>query len=125
MASVDPLVLGVLSDLAKGLRALDVEFCVIGALVPDVLLGAAPRRLTNDADAAVVVETLDQFDRLKEHLAAFGFAPTSRAYRLTHRGGGWVDLLPYSKALVPTGRLELTGDLSFNRQGLTSSYPAA
>jgi predicted nucleotidyltransferase len=124
MARVDPLVLGVLSDLAKGLRALDVEFCVIGALVPEVLLGAAPRRLTNDVDATVVVETLEQFERLKEQLAAFGFAPTSRAYRLTHRGGGWVDLLPYSKALVPTGRLEMTEDLSFNMAGFDQVIPS-
>jgi predicted nucleotidyltransferase len=123
MTPVDPLVLAALSDLARGLRALGVRFCVIGALVPEALLAAPPRRRTNDADATVVVETLDDFERLKRQLAAFGFALTDRPYRLAHRHGGWVDLIPYSQALAPSGHLELSDEVTFNLAGFELVVP--
>jgi hypothetical protein len=47
MTRVDPLVNGVLSDLARGLRALNVDFCVIGALVPELLPDTPPRRMNS------------------------------------------------------------------------------
>jgi predicted nucleotidyltransferase len=125
MTRIDPLVAVVLADLARGLRALKIDFCVIGALVPEVLLGVAPRRLTNDADATVVLDSLSDFEQLKEQLAGFGFAPTGIPYRLTHREGGWVDLLPYSKTLAPSGQLDLTRDLSFNMAGFDQVVPNA
>lgn len=125
MTRVDPLVVAVLSDLARGLRALKIDFCIIGALVPELLLGVTPRRLTNDADATVVLETLTDFERLKERLAKFGFVPARLPYRLTHRDGGWVDLLPYSQTLVPTGHLDLARDLSFNMAGFDHVVPNA
>ena len=125
MTRVDPLVVAVLSDLARGLRVLEIDFCVIGALVPELLLGVTPRRLTNDADATVVLDTLAAFERLKGRLAEFGFVPTRLPYRLTHRDGGWVDLLPYSEALAPTGHLDLTRDLSFNMAGFNQVVPNA
>jgi hypothetical protein len=55
MARIEPLLVPVVSDLARGLRALDIDFCIVGALVPELLLAAKPRRMTNDADATVVV----------------------------------------------------------------------
>lgn len=123
--AVDPLVVAILSDLARGLRALGVDFCVIGALVPELLLGVTPRRMTNDADVTVVLDSLAGFEQLKKRLAEFGFEPTRLPYRLTHRDGGWVDLLPYSEALAPTGHLELTRDLSFNLAGFNQVVPNA
>lgn len=123
MTPVDPLVLAALSDLANGLRKLGVRFCVIGALVPEVFLAVPPRRRTNDADATVVVETLDDFERLKRQLAAFGFSLTRRPYRLAHRNGGWVDLIPYSKALAPSGYLELSDEVTLNLAGFELVVP--
>src|SRR2546425_6131082 len=125
MMRADPLVLAALSDLARGLRAIDIEFCVIGALVPELLLAVRPHRLTKDADAAVILDSLADFERLKKRLSDFGFERTSRAYRLTHRSGGWVDLLPYSESLAPTGRLELARDLSFDMVGFDQVLPNA
>lgn len=125
MMRVDTLVVAVLFDLARGLRALEIDFCIIGALVPELLLGVTPRRLTNDADATVVLDSLADFERLKDRLAEFGFVPTRLPYRLTHRDGGWVDLLPYSKTLVPTGHLDLARDLSFNMAGFDQVVPNA
>lgn len=125
MTRVDPLVVSVLSDLARGLRALDIRFCIIGALVPELLLSVRPHKFTKDADVAVILDSLADFDRLKERLSEFGFERTSRAYRLTHRSGGWVDVLPYSEHLAPTGRLDLGRDLSFNMAGFEQVVPSA
>lgn len=101
MARIEPFLISVLSDLARGLRELNVGFCVVGALVPELLLDTTPRRMTNDADATVVVESLADFERLKDRLADFGFGRTRLPYRMQHRDGGWVDLLPFSKAIAP------------------------
>ena len=72
MNRADPLVTHVLADLARGLRALEVEFCVIGALVPELLLDEPPRRMTKDADVGVLVHTLADFGRVKQGLEPFG-----------------------------------------------------
>jgi predicted nucleotidyltransferase len=118
-------VVSALSDLARGLRALRVRFCVIGALVPEVLLEAPPRRRTNDADATVIMDSLEDFDRLKKQLGEFGFGPTERPYRLTHRKGGWVDLIPYGTTLKSSGHLELTEEVTFNLAGFDMVMPNA
>ncbi len=125
MTGVEPIVLAALSDLARGLRAQQVRFCIIGALVPEVLLGAAPTRRTNDADATVLVDSLEDFERLKQRLGQFGFEPTPRPYRIAHRAGGWVDLIPYSAALAPSGRLELGNEVTFNLAGFDLAVPNA
>jgi predicted nucleotidyltransferase len=122
---VDPIVVAALSDLAAGLQALGVGFCVIGALVPEVLLEEPPTRRTNDAGATVVVDTLDDFERVKMQLEEFGFRRTRRPYRLTHKSGGWVDLIPSSRTLAPTGRLELSDEVTFNLAGFEMIMPNA
>jgi predicted nucleotidyltransferase len=73
MKRIDPSLIPVVSDVARGLRELGVPFGVVGALVPELLLDARPLRMTNDADVTVVVESRDDFERLKDHLADFGF----------------------------------------------------
>jgi predicted nucleotidyltransferase len=125
MTRADPLVTGVLADLARGLRALQVEFCVIGALVPELLLDVAPRRMTKDADVTVLVESLAHFERVKRDLEPFGFTPTTVPHRLTHRDGGWVDLLPYSRSLAPTGRLQMSPQATLNVAGFDALVPNA
>jgi len=125
MRRADPLVTGVLADLARGLSALEVEFCVIGALVPELLLDAPPRRMTKDADVTVFVDTFDDFDRVKRGLEPFGFTPTGLSHRLTHRDGGWVDLLPYSRSLAPNGRLQISPEATLNVAGFEALVPNA
>jgi predicted nucleotidyltransferase len=83
------------------------------------------KRLTKDADVTVLVHTLADFERVKQELGQFGFAPTGLPYRLTHRDGGWVDLLPYSRALAPTGHLEMSPGLTLNMAGFEELAPNA
>ena len=56
MPPIDPALLSVLRDLSRGLRELTIPFGIVGALVPELLLDARPVRMTNDADAAVIVD---------------------------------------------------------------------
>jgi predicted nucleotidyltransferase len=117
MRNVDPVLQPVLFALAAGMRALGVQYCLIGALVPELLLDDPPPRRTNDADAVVFVATLDDFERIKRDLAPHGFRATALPYRLAHASGGRLDLLPYSQQLAPDDKLVLAPDLIFTVTG--------
>jgi predicted nucleotidyltransferase len=125
MRRIDPALVPVVTDLARGLRELGVPFAVVGALVPELLLDARPSRMTNDVDVTVIVETMAEFDALKDRLADFGFARMSAPHRLRHRSGGLVDILPFSAALAPDGHLELQADLVLNMAGFGHAVSAA
>ncbi len=125
MRRIDPALVPVITDLACGLRELAVPFAVVGALVPELLLEARPARMTNDADVTVVVETLADFEALKDHLAAFGFTRTRSPHHMRHQSGGRADILPFSESLAPDGRLELQHDLILNMAGFRHVVPNA
>jgi hypothetical protein len=72
MPRIEPALLPVVTDLAHGLRELGIPFGIVGALVPELLLDARPVRMTHDADATVVVQSLAEFGTLKDRLAGFG-----------------------------------------------------
>jgi predicted nucleotidyltransferase len=81
--------------------------------------------MTNDADATVAVQSLVDFERLKDGLADFGFSRTSQPHRVQHRDGGWVDLLPFSKTLAPEGQLDFGRDIVFNMVGYDHAVASA
>jgi predicted nucleotidyltransferase len=117
MPRIEPALVPVVSDLARGLRDLGVPFGVVGALVPELLLDARPARMTNDADVAVAVASLDDFESLKDRLAEYGFARTRLPHRMQHRSGGLVDMLPFSDSIAPDGRLQLREGFVLNMAG--------
>jgi predicted nucleotidyltransferase len=125
MPRIDPALVPVVTDLARGLRALGVPFAVVGARVAPLLLEARPPRMTNDADVTVVVETMAGFEALKDRLGDFGFARMAAPHRLRHQSGGLVDILPFSASLAPEGRLELQADLVLNMAGFSRAVPDA
>src|SRR6266446_278916 len=118
MPRVEPGLLRVLIDLERGLRELGIPFGIVGALVPELLLDARPSRLTNDADAVVVVQSRADFEGLKDRLVDYGFTRTRSPHRLKHRAGGLMDILPFSEAIAPGGRLELEEGLVLNMAGV-------
>jgi predicted nucleotidyltransferase len=125
MPRLEPAVVSVVTDLDRGLRALGVPFAVVGALVPELLLNARPIRMTNDADVTVVVESLAEFEQLEDRLEEFGFRRTEVSHRLRHRSGGRADILPFSHALAPGGRLELQEGRVLNMAGFEQVVPSA
>jgi predicted nucleotidyltransferase len=125
MPRLEPGLLRVLTDLERGLRELGFPFAIVGALVPELLLEARPARMTNDADVMVVIDSLADFDALKDRLADYGFSRTRSPHRLQHRAGGVVDILPFSEAMAPAGRLELEEGLVLNTAGFAHVAPNA
>lgn len=125
MPRIEPRLVPVVTDLERGLRELHIPFGIVGALVPELLLDARPRRMTNDADVLVIVDSLADFSALKDSLAAYGFAPTRMSHRMQHRDGGLMDLLPFSAILAPDGRLQLEDGVVFNMAGFSQVIPNA
>src|SRR3954465_6374493 len=123
MPRVEPMLVPVLTDLERGLRELGIPFGIVGALVPELLLEARPVRMTNDADVTVVVQSLADFDPLKDRLADFGFARTRLPHRMQHSSGGLADLLPFSDSIAPDGRLHLEEGFVFNMAGFGQVVP--
>ena len=125
MPRIEPSLIPVVTDLERGLRELGIPFGVVGALVPELLLDARPWRMTNDADVTVVVQSLADFDALKDRLAGYGFTRAGLPYRMRHRDGGLTDILPFSEAIAPDGRLQLGEGFVFNMAGFGHVVPNA
>src|SRR5437870_1411204 len=125
MSRIEPRLIPVVTDLERGLRELGIPFGVIGALVPELLLDARPPQMTNDADVTVVVESLADFNALKDRLGEYGFTRTRLPHRMRHRDGGLLDILPYSEKIAPGGRLELEEGFVFNMAGFGQVIPNA
>lgn len=125
MPRLEPALLPVVTDLERGLRTLGVPFAVVGALVPELLLDVRPARMTNDADVVVTVESLADFETLKDRLVDFGFARSRTPHRLLHGSRGRVDVLPFGPHVVQDGRLEVEADLVLNMAGFEHVVPSA
>ena len=81
--------------------------------------------MTNDADVTVIVQSLADFETLKNRLADFGFTRTRVPHRMQHRSGGLMDLLPFSESIAPDGRLQLEEGVVFNMAGFGQVVPNA
>lgn len=105
------------------------RFVVIGALVPIVLIdlryGATGGRTTRDIDAVVRAESWDEFEAHKARLVEAGFRRGAMPHRL-HYGEAQLDLIPFSQALAPAGRLEWPGeDRAMSTLGLEEAFACA
>ena len=127
MPSLDPALESVVTALVQGLRTLGVPFCIVGALVPELLLETRPESRTNDADVVVFVPDLAAYADVKRGLERkpYDFAQTAVPHRLTRRGGGLVDILPYSHGLAPEGVLRLEPGVAMNAAGFDRVIGAA
>jgi hypothetical protein len=122
---LDQSLLETVTALVDGLEHANVSYCLIGALVPELLLKTPPPRRTNDADAVVQVETLEEFERVKSalELEPYGFTRTRGPFRM-ERGPGRVDVLPYSEALAPGGLLRIPPSTPYNMLGFDKVHRA-
>src|SRR5258708_3714389 len=122
---LDQSLLETVTALVDGLEHANVSYCLIGALVPELLLKTPPPRRTNDADAVVQVDTLEDFERVKNalELKPYGFVRTRGPFRM-ERGAGKVDVLPYSEALAPGGLLHIPPSTPYNMLGFDKVHNA-
>lgn len=81
--------------------AFSIRYFLIGAQARDVHFyrqGIKPMRGTRDIDFAVMVETIEDYNRLKNELLKNGFETTLDPYRLNWKLGETViDLLPFGQ----------------------------
>lgn len=122
---LDPNLLETLTALIDGLEHATVRYCLIGALVPELLLKTPPSRRTNDADVVLQVETLEDFERVKSvlELEPYGFTRTRGPFRM-ERGSGRIDVLPYSETLAPNGLLRIPPGAPYNMLGFDKVHRA-
>jgi predicted nucleotidyltransferase len=125
MPRLDPVLERLLGALVRGLQELNVRFCVVGALVQELLLHTPPDVRTNDADVVILVADFEAFDAVKAGLERRGFSRTRIPHRLTYHEGGIADLVPYSRELAPDGKLELGPDTVMNTAGFDHAVEEA
>jgi len=103
------------------------RFVVIGASVPTVLLdqGLAGGRATRDVDAVLRVDSWEEFQELTRRLMTVGFRVRGAPHRFAY-GSAELDLIPYSRALAPDGRLEWPGeDRAMSTLGIEEAFASA
>src|SRR5262245_18966509 len=125
MMRIDAALVGAVSDLERGLREHGVRFGLVGALVPELLLAVRPPRRTNDIDIVAVVNTIPDFEALKERLGGYGFSRTRTPYQLMHRSRVRADILTVGANIAPRGRLNLGDSFDFNMAGFDHVVPNA
>ena len=90
----------VLPVLVEGFNACEIEYYLIGALTRDLYMTGlhgynAPRR-TKDIDFAVLIQDIDDYNRLMGHfINTRKFQQTDEPYRLRFSDGTLIDLLPF------------------------------
>jgi predicted nucleotidyltransferase len=98
---------------------LGTDLFIVGAQARDLLLQYAydlpVHRTTNDIDFGVVIESWNEFTRLREALIGsekFQSHKTMRQ-RLIHESGMLIDLVPFGDLEQPSGRIAWPPDFSF------------
>lgn len=115
---LDSLRLAAIQAVADASAAVTVDFMVVGATARDILLehvhGLPPSRATRDVDFAIMVETWDAFEQIKQHLLTRGLTADGphklRGTLGDHDFGGPVleiDLLPFGTGVQEPGRSTL------------------
>ena len=90
-----------------------VSYLIIGAAARDLLLehvyGAPPLRATRDVDAAVSVQSWDEYETVIEQLVrAYGFERTREPHRI-RRADLLLDVVPFGDIADAAGRIEWPG----------------
>jgi len=96
-----PVILEMLATVGEVLRALDIDFFIVGALARDIRLSADPqlaaKRATRDVDIAIMVGSQQEFEQVKEAMVKTGrfAADDAIAIKLIYKQRIEVDLLPF------------------------------
>lgn len=108
---LEPGLTALLESAHSVCKELGLQAVVVGALARDIhflhLHGIAPGRATLDVDFAVLTESWDQFQRIKDRLInQHGcIQDTRHTQRLRTLGGLTVDLIPFGTIEEPAGHI--------------------
>lgn len=116
---VEPLLAGLLADVAGAAKRQGIDFFVVGAAARDLVLehgyGMKSRRATRDVDLACQVADWGAYQRLVEALTASGrfAAQPGIAHRLSYRGGALsTDIVPFGGLERPPGEIAWPPDFT-------------
>ena len=117
MTDIDPHLQGAIVRLVLALESMDRRYCLIGALVPRFLMLVPPPQRTRDVDVVVDVGSIQDVEQLTRDLRSRGYADVAPPMRFRDESGVLVDVIPYSDALAPEGRLSLPGGIELGAEG--------
>jgi predicted nucleotidyltransferase len=127
---LDPLLAGMFAAVNEIAQKFKVDYFLIGAVARDIQLSSRPdlaaKRKTNDIDIAIVIDTEDQFDKIRAALIATGlFSQTdNNPIKLMYRESIELDILPFGEIENEERKLELNkGVLSMDMNGFKEVYP--
>ena len=119
----DEIVIKLLTAVIPALKTAGVDYFAVGAFARDVTMLAKghtspPARKTNDVDLAVMVGSLDEYEKLKELIDALpDFERDEKEpYRFVFNNAYVVDLLPFGEIANEKGQVELLAKNAFTLQ---------
>ena len=121
MTDVDPHLQQAIVRLVRALDSMERHDCLIGALVPRLLMPVPPAQRTRDVDVVVDVGPAGDVRRLVRDLRTRGYTDVAPPMRLRDEAGVLADVIPFSDALAPEGRLSLPGNIETRTRSCATS----
>jgi len=117
----DEVVVKLLKAVIPTLKAVGIDYFAVGAFARDVTMLAkgytdTPTRKTKDVDLAVMVGSLDEFEKLKAVIGALAdFTQHEKEpFRFVFQNAYDIDFLPFGEIANEKGQVELLAKNAFN-----------
>jgi predicted nucleotidyltransferase len=125
MKNVDQELHAALVRIVRALDATEWGYCVIGALVPRLLMLTPPAQRTRDVDVVVAATSREDVAELTRTLLSKGYSSVAPPVRFRDESGVQVDVIPFSEAIAPDQRLVLPGNTALRTEGLRQALDHA
>jgi predicted nucleotidyltransferase len=123
--NIDQELHAALARIVRTLEASERGYCVIGALVPRLLMITPPTQRTRDVDVVVAATSLNDVEELTRTLLSAGYSSVAPPVRFRDESGVQVDVIPFGDALVSDDRLVLPGETVLRTEGLRQALAHA
>lgn len=118
MNNVDPELREALVRIVRTLGSARRDYCLIGALVPRLLMLVPPAQRTRDVDLVVEATSPEDVSGLTKTLQSNGYTPLAPPIRFRDDSGVQIDVIPFGEALAPNQRLLLPDETVLRTEGL-------
>ena len=118
MNHLDPALQHALARVVRTLLSARRGYCVIGALVPRLLMPVPPAQRTRDVDLVVEAASVEDVEALTRTLQFNGYTAVAPPIRFRDESGIQIDVIPFGEALAPNERLVLPGETLLRTEGL-------
>jgi predicted nucleotidyltransferase len=125
MKNVDQELHAALVRIVRALDASDRGYCVIGALVPRLLMLTPPTQRTRDVDVVVAATSQEDVEELTNSLLSNGYSSVAPPVRFRDESGVQIDVIPFGEAIAPDQRLVLPGATALRTEGLRQALAHA